>query len=215
MKIAGSTSTSSAFSLTNSTSAVATDKIWHQAIAEVASGLDAETLEVASGAGHDAQQLARLAPIGMIFVPSAGGISHNAAETTGPDQRHRAQRFARFAPRGRRVPGPVNWRPSEQGPPRDRRVRWHPTGPTLAGPSFNSGAVRAQLRRGRRAHHPRWRYHLRDFPFRNDRRRGFPRPAHEHGIALRVRQPRWLLAGTTPSSNDTTCRSQSSPWRRP
>ncbi len=41
---------------------------------------------MASGAGHDAQQLARLAPIGMIFVPSAGGISHNSAETTGPDE---------------------------------------------------------------------------------------------------------------------------------
>ena len=86
VKIAASTSTSSAFSLTNSTSAMATDKVWHQAIAEVANGLNAETLEVASGAGHDAQQLARLAPIGMIFVPSAGGISHNAAETTGPDE---------------------------------------------------------------------------------------------------------------------------------
>jgi N-carbamoyl-L-amino-acid hydrolase len=35
-----------------------------------------------SGAGHDAQMLARLCPAGMVFVPSAGGISHNPAEFT-------------------------------------------------------------------------------------------------------------------------------------
>jgi N-carbamoyl-L-amino-acid hydrolase len=38
-----------------------------------------------SGAGHDAQMLARLCPSGMIFVPSAGGISHNPAEHTSPE----------------------------------------------------------------------------------------------------------------------------------
>ncbi|MGO3742177.1 M20 family metallo-hydrolase [Kerstersia sp.] len=35
-----------------------------------------------SGAGHDAQMLARLCPTGMIFVPSVGGLSHNVAEFT-------------------------------------------------------------------------------------------------------------------------------------
>lgn len=35
-----------------------------------------------SGAGHDAQMLARMCPAGMIFVPSVGGISHNPAELT-------------------------------------------------------------------------------------------------------------------------------------
>ncbi len=35
-----------------------------------------------SGAGHDAQMIARLAPTGMVFVPSRGGISHNPAEHT-------------------------------------------------------------------------------------------------------------------------------------
>ena len=35
-----------------------------------------------SGAGHDAQMLARVCPAGMIFVPSVKGISHNAAEFT-------------------------------------------------------------------------------------------------------------------------------------
>lgn len=35
-----------------------------------------------SGAGHDAQMMARICPAAMIFVPSAGGISHNPREHT-------------------------------------------------------------------------------------------------------------------------------------
>jgi N-carbamoyl-L-amino-acid hydrolase len=35
-----------------------------------------------SGAGHDAQMMARLCPTAMIFTPSIGGISHNPAEAT-------------------------------------------------------------------------------------------------------------------------------------
>jgi N-carbamoyl-L-amino-acid hydrolase len=35
-----------------------------------------------SGAGHDAQMIARIAPSAMIFVPSAAGISHNPKEFT-------------------------------------------------------------------------------------------------------------------------------------
>lgn len=38
-----------------------------------------------SGAGHDAQMLARVCPASMIFVPSTKGISHNPAEHTDPD----------------------------------------------------------------------------------------------------------------------------------
>ena len=37
-----------------------------------------------SGAGHDAQMLARVCPTGMIFVPSVNGLSHNPAEYTSP-----------------------------------------------------------------------------------------------------------------------------------
>lgn len=37
-----------------------------------------------SGAGHDAQMLARLCPTGMVFVPSERGISHNPDEYTEP-----------------------------------------------------------------------------------------------------------------------------------
>ncbi len=41
-----------------------------------------QTLRMASGAGHDAQNMARLAPTGMIFVPSVQGRSHSPAELT-------------------------------------------------------------------------------------------------------------------------------------
>ncbi|HMG39778.1 MAG TPA: Zn-dependent hydrolase [Acidimicrobiales bacterium] len=42
-------------------------------------------LRLPSGAGHDAQMLARVCPTGMIFVPSHKGISHNPAEHTAPE----------------------------------------------------------------------------------------------------------------------------------
>ena len=38
-----------------------------------------------SGAGHDAQMMARICPAAMIFVPSVAGISHNPREHTDPD----------------------------------------------------------------------------------------------------------------------------------
>jgi len=43
------------------------------------------TVRMPSGAGHDAQMLARMCPAGMVFVPSVAGISHNPAELTHPD----------------------------------------------------------------------------------------------------------------------------------
>ncbi|KXV69714.1 allantoate amidohydrolase [Acetobacter malorum] len=43
------------------------------------------TGRLCSGAGHDAQMIARLAPAAMIFVPSVNGLSHNIAELTLPD----------------------------------------------------------------------------------------------------------------------------------
>jgi N-carbamoyl-L-amino-acid hydrolase len=39
-------------------------------------------LRLPSGAGHDAQMLARVCPTAMVFTPSIGGISHNPAELT-------------------------------------------------------------------------------------------------------------------------------------
>jgi N-carbamoyl-L-amino-acid hydrolase len=42
--------------------------------------------DIVSGAGHDSVYVARVAPTTMIFVPSRGGISHNEAEWTSPEQ---------------------------------------------------------------------------------------------------------------------------------
>lgn len=44
--------------------------------------MDLSCRTITSGAGHDAQMLARRCPAAMIFVPSVGGISHNPAEHT-------------------------------------------------------------------------------------------------------------------------------------
>jgi N-carbamoyl-L-amino-acid hydrolase len=46
-------------------------------------GLDYEIMP--SGAGHDAMQIAKITPAGMIFVPSTRGISHNPMEWTEPE----------------------------------------------------------------------------------------------------------------------------------
>ena len=43
------------------------------------------TRRMPSGAGHDAQMLARVCPTAMIFVPSVNGLSHNIAEHTLPE----------------------------------------------------------------------------------------------------------------------------------
>ena len=51
-------------------------------IEEAAAGLGLKTMRLPSGAGHDAQWMARLAPMGMIFIPSIGGISHSPKELT-------------------------------------------------------------------------------------------------------------------------------------
>jgi N-carbamoyl-L-amino-acid hydrolase len=53
-------------------------------IEAVATRLGHAPRRMTSGAGHDAQMLARLCPTAMIFVPSVAGISHNAAEHTEP-----------------------------------------------------------------------------------------------------------------------------------
>jgi N-carbamoyl-L-amino-acid hydrolase len=54
-------------------------------IAAVAREQGHSTLSLPSGAGHDAQEMAHFAPIGMIFVPSIRGISHSAEERSSPE----------------------------------------------------------------------------------------------------------------------------------
>jgi N-carbamoyl-L-amino-acid hydrolase len=54
-------------------------------IAAAADGLGLRHTRLPSGAGHDAQSMARLGAMGMIFVPSVGGISHSPRELTSWD----------------------------------------------------------------------------------------------------------------------------------
>ncbi len=62
-----------------------TDERLRRLIAESARLLGLTSQRMPSGAGHDAQNLARIAPTGMIFVPSVGGISHSPKEFTRPE----------------------------------------------------------------------------------------------------------------------------------
>ncbi len=62
-----------------------TDPRIQKIITEAARELGLTSFLMLSGAGHDAQNLARIAPTGMIFVPSIGGISHSPQEYTRPE----------------------------------------------------------------------------------------------------------------------------------
>ena len=53
-------------------------------IDQSAKELGLTTKVMPSGAGHDAQDMARLGPVGMIFIPSVGGISHSPKEFSRP-----------------------------------------------------------------------------------------------------------------------------------
>lgn len=57
-----------------------------QAIERAAGRLGLASRRLPSGAGHDAQMMAQLSPMGMIFVPSIGGVSHSPRELTTWDQ---------------------------------------------------------------------------------------------------------------------------------
>jgi N-carbamoyl-L-amino-acid hydrolase len=50
-----------------------------------AKALGYTTRHMPSGAGHDAQAMAQLGPMGMIFIPSIGGISHSPKEYSTPE----------------------------------------------------------------------------------------------------------------------------------
>jgi N-carbamoyl-L-amino-acid hydrolase len=57
-----------------------TDPSFRQLIDDSARSLGFTTKLMPSGAGHDAQEIARTGPVGMIFIPSIGGISHSPKE---------------------------------------------------------------------------------------------------------------------------------------
>ncbi len=62
-----------------------TDERLRSFVDESARSLGLTSLGMPSGAGHDAQSLAQLGPIGMIFIPSVGGISHSPQELSRPE----------------------------------------------------------------------------------------------------------------------------------
>ncbi len=81
-QIAKQTETSIEFKLTSShRPALATPWV-REVISKAALGAGFKTMSLPSGAGHDAQMIARVAPMGMIFVPSVAGISHSPKELT-------------------------------------------------------------------------------------------------------------------------------------
>ncbi len=84
-QIENATGTKFEFKQTNSTPPAPTDARIRRLIDESAGQLGLTTRLMPSGAGHDAQEMAHLGPIGMIFIPSIGGISHSPLEFSRPE----------------------------------------------------------------------------------------------------------------------------------
>lgn len=80
--IAKDTNTTITFTLASANIGAPATSGVQAAIGTAAGTLSLATLRLPSGAGHDAQQIARLCPMGMIFVPSVGGVSHSPRELT-------------------------------------------------------------------------------------------------------------------------------------
>jgi N-carbamoyl-L-amino-acid hydrolase len=54
------------------------------AVRDAAAALECDAMEIVSGAGHDSCNTASVVPTSMIFIPCAGGLSHNEAESAAP-----------------------------------------------------------------------------------------------------------------------------------
>lgn len=80
-KIAEETNTQIAFQHLNLSSfpTIASKEIQDKMI-QAAESLGISYMKMQSGAGHDTQEMAALGPIGMVFIPSKDGISHNPKE---------------------------------------------------------------------------------------------------------------------------------------
>lgn len=83
--IARDTETEIRFDPIYRTEPAACDEAIRAVIGDVSGELGFSNLSLPSGAGHDAQEMALLGPMGMIFVPSRGGISHSAEEYSSPE----------------------------------------------------------------------------------------------------------------------------------
>ena len=84
-RIAAETNTTFGMRLLSTNEPAPTDVRLRGLIEQSARGLGLSTRTMPSGAGHDAQEIARIAPVAMIFVPSVGGVSHSPNELTRPE----------------------------------------------------------------------------------------------------------------------------------
>lgn len=86
-QIAKETNTHIAFEHLNlsSTPTFASKEIQDKMI-QAAESLGISFIKMQSGGGHDTQEMAALGPIGMVFIPSKDGISHNPKEYSSPSQ---------------------------------------------------------------------------------------------------------------------------------
>ena len=79
-RIGEATGTTFAFADSHESVAAPSDPRVRQMIADAAKAHGYSSRVMPSGAGHDAQAMAQLGPMGMIFIPSIGGISHSPRE---------------------------------------------------------------------------------------------------------------------------------------
>lgn len=84
-KIEATTGTKFEFKQVNSSKPALTDPTVQKLIDTAAKELGLKTKPLPSGAGHDAQEIAEICPVGMIFVPSRDGISHSPREFSTSD----------------------------------------------------------------------------------------------------------------------------------
>ncbi|HEV8366752.1 MAG TPA: Zn-dependent hydrolase [Pyrinomonadaceae bacterium] len=84
-QIETTTGTKFEFKQVTSSQPAPTDVRFRGMIDEAAKQLGLTTKLMPSGAGHDAQEIADLCPVGMIFVPSRDGISHSPREFSKPE----------------------------------------------------------------------------------------------------------------------------------
>ena len=81
-QIADATKTTIAMSPASTNTPALADEGMQDIVEQAARGLKLSAVRMPSGAGHDAQMMAQLTRMGMIFVPSLGGISHSPKELT-------------------------------------------------------------------------------------------------------------------------------------
>jgi N-carbamoyl-L-amino-acid hydrolase len=82
--IGSATGTTFAYADLHANTSAPSDPRMRDLIKAAADGRGLSTKVMPSGAGHDAQAIAQLGPMGMIFIPSVAGISHSPRELSHP-----------------------------------------------------------------------------------------------------------------------------------